>query len=69
MADFASAFLTRHQSTATDFEREQIVVTGLGRFGHHTLPTAPSLHQDVLKARARSGIAVRLDRAASARGI
>jgi len=33
MADFASAFLARDQSTATDFELRQTVATGYGRFG------------------------------------
>src|SRR5882672_7290743 len=71
-ADFASAFLARDQSTATDFEHGQTVATGLWpvrtAFGRRDGPQGRG-YTTFLRADPRSEIAARLDRAASARGI
>ena len=71
MADFASAFLARDQSAATDFELRVLV----GRL----TPCAPHLRRAedcppyqiiaAIKARGRSETSAKLDRGASALGI
>ena len=64
MADFASAFLARDQSTATDFD----VVSDAALQRVAGAARRPYQY-GAIKARARLGTVARLDRSVSARGI
>ena len=66
----SSAFLARDQSTATDFESRLVGRVLRARFERalRALPALPGIAA-ISKLVARSEIAAKLDRAASARGI